>query len=591
MYKLTAEQFDRFAIYIKNNMGVSFSENDKSRYDNLICGRIKELSLPSVEDYFDYLTFSSESAHEYNILSNYVCINETTFFRHPETFELLNDYLIKEILNNNKRGIIRILSAGCSNGAEPYSIAISFSEYFKKHNIEREYRILGIDIDKEALAAAEIGMYYGRSVLTNIQPEDNIVKNYFSKSEDGVYYIKPDLKKNVIFRYLNILNAEFPSEFDIIFIRNIMIYFSEEKNVSLMKKMYRMLSKNGFLITTNTEFMLDFEELFRFKKYKNLQYYQKWSTCKRNKNTNMPNVFEEKRTPTALKTPPEVNYMVSENAVVLTINGIISSNIDEIQFKKKISPAFYYISSKPLVIDIRGINYIDNIGLRHISETIPKDLNLFSKKNLTIVMNAKFLEFFQIARIDKYAILTDEMPEFKTRKSKIDLQLDQCDIQSESKTTSLESGISNENKKFFSDSSYQKIKIPDLPGDKKKLNTPTANIKSKQDSATKFEKKNSYVKKNNIENIKLKEISGQFFDKDNFKNYLIEILEQNVSEIVIDAKKTDFIDISQIPFFKRFIIHCEHLEKSLKILNADKPLLDFFKRHGINISIEGDLYL
>jgi len=278
MFKLTTEQFDKFAIYIKNNLGIVFNEADKYKYEFFINNRIQNLKLSDVDEYFDYLTFSKDSIKELDIISSYITINETTFFRHPETFEILYHEILSEIFRTNQDDVIRILSVGCANGAEIYSIAIICKEYMKKYNISRKVKLIGIDIDAEVLKDAEKGVYQERAVLSNIKSINIRLEDYFTKISENQYLLSEEIKSMVIFKQMNIISAEFPVEFDLIFIRNILIYYSKEKNDMLIKKMYRMLANKGFLVTTNTEFIFNYEEFFEIKKNENLQYYRKWTT-------------------------------------------------------------------------------------------------------------------------------------------------------------------------------------------------------------------------------------------------------------------------------------------------------------------------
>ncbi|HON57005.1 MAG TPA: protein-glutamate O-methyltransferase CheR, partial [bacterium] len=383
-------------------MGIILKNYDKDKLEHFVEDRLTALKLKNTNDYFDYLTFSQNSAQEYNLLTNYLCINETSFFRNADVFYLLKDSILNEVIKNSEDNCIRILSAGCSTGAEPYSIAMLLNEYLQRNNLNYSVKILGVDIDKEALSIAENAVYNQRVVLLN-NYDSQLIAKYFKIDSANNYIVSDEIKKMVSFRYLNILNAEFPVEFDMIFIKNILIYFDDEQIDRLIKKMYRMLKNRGYLFTTSTEFKLDYEEFFEIEKYYSYYYYRKWSASKRrttdSKNINMI----DKRMPVVHKDLPKTEYIDVNDKSILKISGVISYNISENKFKELLRKPLVYFASKIIIYDFKEVRYIENLYLRYISEVINDNLLKFNnRKSIYFVLPENLSEIFYKTKFKRY---------------------------------------------------------------------------------------------------------------------------------------------------------------------------------------------
>ncbi len=198
--------------------------------------------------FFDLLEHNSKM---YKDFIDYLTINVTEFFRTPEKFVELEQKVLPEMLTKNPR--LNIWSAGCSTGAEPYSLAIILHE-LTPHT---RHRIFATDIDAEMLAKAKAGSYSANE-LKSISP--NRLGRYF-KQVNGIYTINDDIKAKVEFAKHNLLLDKFETGFDLILCRNVVIYFTEEAKDSLYRRFFASLKARGVLFVGGTEAILNFREI------------------------------------------------------------------------------------------------------------------------------------------------------------------------------------------------------------------------------------------------------------------------------------------------------------------------------------------
>ncbi len=182
-----------------------------------------------------------------------VTVNETYFFREKEHFDVLVD-----IIKENGMRSAKILSIPCSTGEEPYSIAMYLEEHFGKG---LGYEIIGVDIDKYAISRAKEGIYHKKSLM---KLSKDILSKYFIE-KDGLYYIKPKIKKKVLFYVGNVFDHSFLKRlglFDFVFCRNLFIYFDNAKKEEALKNIYTILKKGGYLFLAKTEFLFGLQHSF-----------------------------------------------------------------------------------------------------------------------------------------------------------------------------------------------------------------------------------------------------------------------------------------------------------------------------------------
>lgn len=203
------------------------------------------------QTYVEYLEMLSNK-EEMNILLDKLTINVTQFFRDPEMYIEFENELLPEILRK-KQGVLKIWSAGCSSGEEPYSVAMSVQEVSEKLGVkDMEFEIHATDFDERILRMALEGKYEKRT-MENIAPARR--EKYFSRNGD-YFFISEGIKKKVVFKRLNLMEPYKENYFDIIFCRNVIIYFTKDLQKRVMQYFFDALKRDGVLILGKTETML-----------------------------------------------------------------------------------------------------------------------------------------------------------------------------------------------------------------------------------------------------------------------------------------------------------------------------------------------
>lgn len=243
----------KFRDYIEAHSGINIEE---SKYDALrisLHSRATRHHFHSYEEYFDFLKSNEE---EFKQLVSLLAVNETYFFRYPEQFKILREYVLPEIIKQHRSRSfksLKIWSAGCSSGEEAYSIAICVIETLP--DLENwDIHILGTDVSLSALEKAMRGRYEKNSFRIL---DEETKKKYFHYVGSGTWEIKPEIKKLVNFTYHNLIKEPYPLAFmelwDIIFCRNVTIYFRPESTKRVVANLYKSLNPGGFLFTGHTE--------------------------------------------------------------------------------------------------------------------------------------------------------------------------------------------------------------------------------------------------------------------------------------------------------------------------------------------------
>lgn len=214
-----------------------YKENQmKRRIDALI----KKNQCAGYQEYVQLLKSDRKVLEDF---MTYLTINVTEFFRNPSQWEVLEKHIIPHL--TQKKRHIKIWSAACSTGDEPYSLAMTLSKLMPLSNVQ----IIATDIDKEVLAKAEQGFYTERT-LGNIPSQ---LKEKFMKKVEGGYQIKDELKSCITFKQHNLLKDPYPSGMDLIVCRNVLIYFTEEAKKNIYLNFNKALVNDGILFVGSTE--------------------------------------------------------------------------------------------------------------------------------------------------------------------------------------------------------------------------------------------------------------------------------------------------------------------------------------------------
>ncbi len=208
------------------------------------------MSFWGIDDYDEYLNVLKTNAQRYQEFVKRLTINVSEFFRNPDRFIELWERILPELLQ--KPGPIKIWSAGCSNGAEPYSVAIILQELNALHRAS----ILATDIDQVVLDKAQRGEYLFNEVKS--LPAD-LREKYF-RQENEVFYFDDALKRRVQFKRHNLLLEPYPENLDLIICRNVVIYFTEEAKQKIYLDFNRSLRVGGYYLTGGTEPILYYRQ-------------------------------------------------------------------------------------------------------------------------------------------------------------------------------------------------------------------------------------------------------------------------------------------------------------------------------------------
>jgi chemotaxis protein methyltransferase CheR len=203
-----------------------------------------------VHTYSQYASLLRRDRQEYVHLLDTVTINVSKFFRNPEVWDVVREMILPDLFAL-PAARINVWSAGCASGEEPYTIAMLFQDYAEKHglNIDR-LRVTGTDLDREVLAAA-LRAEYSQFAMTDISPE---MRAKFFES-GPLHKLKPEARKNVTFRELDLIKDPFPEKQHMIFCRNVIIYFERSLQEELFARFHQALVPGGYLVLGKVEAM------------------------------------------------------------------------------------------------------------------------------------------------------------------------------------------------------------------------------------------------------------------------------------------------------------------------------------------------
>ncbi len=273
--ELKLEDFVLFREFIHEKTGMFFAENKIYLVKNRLANRMSQLGIKGYKDYF-YMVKYDTSGNEFNALVNLLTTNETSFFRNMPQLQAFSDEVLPIILKgkaatNNRN--LRIWSAGCSTGEEPYTLSMMLMEKipdYARYNIE----IIANDIAESVLQAARKGIYHELTLRTTPQ---HYIDKYFTK-KGNIYHINDNVKKPIRFSQINLLDQAKTSlmkDMDIVFCRNVTIYFSEEAKKKVVKAFYSSLVKGGYYFIGHAESLHGISKAFKLVYLKNGLVYQK----------------------------------------------------------------------------------------------------------------------------------------------------------------------------------------------------------------------------------------------------------------------------------------------------------------------------
>ncbi len=265
---VTTRQFEMLRDMIYEALGLSFDEGKLDFLEKRVEKRMGHLGVGTLDDYLFHLRFLDTRGAEMQALANLVTTNETYMFREFEQLQGFADHCLDEILAaKEKRGdkTLRIWSAGCSSGEEPYTLAIILREVI--HDIEDwDIQIVATDLDEVRLGMARAATYGPRSVRD--VPEEYLSR-HLRPLPNGEYEVRPETKKLVEVRHLNLNDRSAMRSmrgFDFVFCRNVLIYFDDASRKAVVDSFFHTLVKGGFLFLGHSESVGRITSAFRLKR-------------------------------------------------------------------------------------------------------------------------------------------------------------------------------------------------------------------------------------------------------------------------------------------------------------------------------------
>jgi chemotaxis protein methyltransferase CheR len=251
---MTTREFGLFSQFIEKTCGIKMPDSKKLMLESRLQKRLRHHGLSSYREYYDYLVSKQGMREELVSMIDVVTTNKTDFFREAAHFSYLAESVLPWLPEVEIQNGVRIWSAGCSSGEEPYTLAMTLSEYARNSPGFR-FSILATDICTDVLKSAKLGVYEE----DKIEPiPDEIKKRYLLRSKDknkGIVRICPELRSAVTFRRLNFMDETFGigNPLRIIFCRNVMIYFDRQTQEILLNKFCRHLLPGGYLFLGHSE--------------------------------------------------------------------------------------------------------------------------------------------------------------------------------------------------------------------------------------------------------------------------------------------------------------------------------------------------
>jgi chemotaxis protein methyltransferase CheR len=251
--ELTTDEYQKFCGLIYRQAGIRIADNKRVMLSNRVRRRLRAAGIPTFSEYFTFLT-SASGAVEMPSFLDAITTNETYFFRDTHHYDWLGGTFFSEIVatagNRKTPRRIRIWSAACSTGEEPYSIALKL---LSKSNLFRAWQttILGTDLSGDALAAARAARYDARAIKL-VEPND--LRAYFREDPEAKRWIAvPELKDLVTWKQHNLLVPLREQPFDCIFIKNVLIYFDKDSKQTVVHHLIDQMAPAGYLVVGPTE--------------------------------------------------------------------------------------------------------------------------------------------------------------------------------------------------------------------------------------------------------------------------------------------------------------------------------------------------
>ena len=261
---MTKEEFNTLRDFVYEKSGIFFAENKAYLLESRLTNRLSELGLSTFEDYYYCLKYGGDKGkNEITNLFDVVTTNETSFFRNPPQLEAFKVIVQKNYLNGcGPSNPLRIWSAACSTGEEPYTLAIILEEMMQATKQNISYMIYSTDISQKVIDSAKRAVFSQYSIRNT---DEALIRKHF-KEEGGMYKLNDNIKKYVKIDFMNLMEENayrVYKQMDLIFCRNVLIYFDEKVKKKVIENLYECLKPKGFLTIGHAESLHNISRAFK----------------------------------------------------------------------------------------------------------------------------------------------------------------------------------------------------------------------------------------------------------------------------------------------------------------------------------------
>jgi len=247
---LNDHQFSKWQALLEDRTGMYISIDHRSLLESNLTIRMREVNCQDVDSYYAIVNTKPDGIREWSILLDRIMVQETRFYRNPESLSLVTKYLEQRLSSSNATGkntALNIWSVGCSSGEEPYTLAILCQEAINQSNRQISYGITATDISLPVLEKARKGIYNERRLL---DLRSSLIDQYFEAIDESTYMVKDQVKKKVCFSMANMIEIEKNPlrNMDIIYCQNVLIYFRKECKYIILNNLVERLAPGGLLV-------------------------------------------------------------------------------------------------------------------------------------------------------------------------------------------------------------------------------------------------------------------------------------------------------------------------------------------------------
>ena len=262
---ITDQEYDLIRHLVYKRFGIHLGQSKRSLVISRLHKVLKEKNFRNFRDYYDYI-LTDTSGEALSTLIDQISTNHTYFYREEAHFQFMRDFVLPELLPRLEaqgQREIRIWSAGCSSGDEPFTLGIVLLDYLNHRRLGWKVAILATDISERALSIARKGIYT-RDQIARLPRQQR--EKYFKPKDQNLFQVKDVLKNLVLYRRLNLMREYYPfkKKFHSIWCRNVMIYFDRQTRMDLVRKFHNYLDHDGYLFIGHSESLTNCSRLFQY---------------------------------------------------------------------------------------------------------------------------------------------------------------------------------------------------------------------------------------------------------------------------------------------------------------------------------------